>query len=55
MNQKAASPTWRMTYNRRGITGCSARGISIKDTKEELELLAEALKKSICNIEIKQL
>lgn len=42
-----------MTYNNRGVQGCSARGIAIRDTVQELLDLAEDLKETICNIEIK--
>lgn len=44
---------YRMTYNNKGITGCSARGIARRETKEELLELAEVLKDTICNIDIK--
>jgi hypothetical protein len=44
---------YRMTYNNKGINGCSARGIAIRDTVQELLDLAEVLKETICNIEIK--
>lgn len=44
---------YRMTYNNKGIEGCSARGIAKRETKEELLELAEQLKESIFNIEIK--
>lgn len=44
---------YRMTYNNVGITGCSARGIARRETLEELVELAETLKETICNIEIK--
>jgi len=44
---------YRMTYNNRGVHGCSARGIAIRDTVQELLDLAKALKETICNIEIK--
>jgi len=43
---------WRMTYNNRDLYGCSARGIALRDTKEELEALAEKLKETICNVKI---
>ena len=43
---------YRMTYNHTGVTGCSARGIAKRDSKEELLKLAEELKDSICNVEI---
>lgn len=45
---------YRMTYNNKGISGCSARGIAKRETVEELLELAEALKETICNIEIKE-
>jgi hypothetical protein len=45
---------WKMTYNNKNMSGCSARGIALRDTKEELEVLAEALKESICNIKIEK-
>lgn len=44
---------YRMTYNNKGITGCSARGVAKRKTIEELLDLAESLKESICNVEIK--
>ncbi|MEW5831965.1 MAG: hypothetical protein AB1763_03920 [Campylobacterota bacterium] len=44
---------YRMTYNHKGVTGCSARGIAKRNTKEELLKLAEELKDSICNIDIR--
>jgi len=44
---------YRMTYNNRGVQGCSARGIAIRNTIQELLDLAEVLKESICNVEIK--
>ena len=44
---------YRMTYNNKGIQGCSARGIARRETLEELLELAEQLKDSICNVEIK--
>lgn len=43
---------YRMTYNHKGVTGCSARGIAKRETREELEALAEELKDSICNVQI---
>jgi len=43
---------WRMTYNNRDMHGCSARGIAIKDTKEELDALIKKLQNSIYNIQI---
>lgn len=44
---------YRMTYNHLNTTGCSARGIAKRESKEELLKLAEELKGSICNIEIR--
>lgn len=44
---------YRMTYNNKGVQGCSARGIARRETVEELEALAEQLKDTICNVEIK--
>lgn len=44
---------YRMTYNHTGVTGCSARGIAKRESKEELLKLANELKDSICNIEIR--
>jgi transcriptional regulator of NAD metabolism len=43
---------YRMTYNQTGVTGCSARGIAKRESKEELLKLAEELKETISNIEI---
>lgn len=43
---------YRMTYNNKGITGCSARGVAKRETVDELLELAESLKESICNIQI---
>ncbi|MEA3374066.1 MAG: hypothetical protein U9Q62_10330 [Campylobacterota bacterium] len=54
IEKKSSDKKWRMTYNRKGITGCSARGVAIRDTKVELESLAETLKARICNVEIKE-
>ena len=42
-----------MTYNNKGVSGCSARGIAKRDTVDELIKLAETLKDTICNVEIK--
>lgn len=44
---------YRMTYNNKGISGCSARGVARRETVEELLEIAETLKDSICNVEIK--
>jgi len=41
-----------MTYNNKNMTGCSARGIALRDSKEELLALKESLKDSICNVKI---
>ncbi len=46
---------WRMTYNNKEFGACSARGIATRDTKEELEALAEKLKAKIYNIKIEPL
>ncbi|MDD2369740.1 MAG: hypothetical protein PHQ90_10590 [Sulfuricurvum sp.] len=43
-----------MTYNHLNTTGCSARGIAKRESKEELLKLAEELKESICNIHIEK-
>lgn len=43
-----------MTYNNNNMSGCSARGIALRDTKEELEALREQLKESIYNVKIKK-
>lgn len=45
---------YRMTYNHTGVTGCSARGIAKRESKQELQKLAEELKDSICNIHIEK-
>lgn len=45
---------WRMTYNNIGGAACSARGIALKDSKEELEALARELTGKICNIRIEE-
>ncbi|MDP3265945.1 MAG: hypothetical protein Q8M39_03860 [Sulfuricurvum sp.] len=44
-----------MTYNNKGVTGCSARGIAKRESKEELLVLAEQLKDAICNIHIEKI
>ena len=36
------------------MSGCSARGIALRDTKEELEKLAIELKDSITNVKIEE-
>jgi hypothetical protein len=48
-----ATKQWRMTYSKKGVTGCSARVIALRETKKALELLAETLKMRICNVIIK--
>ena len=45
---------WRMTYNNIGAAACSARGIAHRETKEELEALAKALKGKIEKIKIEE-
>lgn len=45
---------WKMTYNNKNMSGCSARGIALRDTKEELQALAQSLQKSIYNIKIEK-
>ncbi|MDP3291328.1 MAG: hypothetical protein Q8M43_04775 [Sulfuricurvum sp.] len=42
-----------MTYNHLNNSGCSARGIAKRESKEELLRLAEELKESICNVDIR--
>jgi hypothetical protein len=43
-----------MTYNNVGAAACSARGIAVRDSKEELEALAQALKEKICDVKIEE-
>ena len=43
-----------MTYNNKNMSGCSARGISLRNTKKELEALAQELKDCIYNIKIEK-
>ena len=45
---------WKMTYNNKNMSGCSARGMSLRDTKEELESLREELKDEIYNVKIEK-
>ncbi len=45
---------WKMTYNNKNMSGCSARGIALRDSKEELLVLAKELEKSIYNIKIEE-
>jgi hypothetical protein len=44
---------YRMTYNHLNTTGCSARGIAKRENREELVKLAEELKETICNVDIR--
>lgn len=46
---------YRMTYNNKGVSGCSARGIAKRESEEELRALAEQLKDGICNIRIEKI
>lgn len=43
---------WRMTYNNKNFSGCSTRGIAVRESKEELEALKERLKENIYNVSI---
>ncbi|MBE0497728.1 MAG: hypothetical protein IBX43_00635 [Campylobacterales bacterium] len=43
-----------MTYNNKNMTGCSARGISLRDTKEELEALKKEIEDEIYNVKIEE-
>ena len=45
---------WKMTYNNKNMSGCSARGIALRESKEELEALAKQLEKDIYNIKIEK-
>jgi H2-forming N5,N10-methylenetetrahydromethanopterin dehydrogenase-like enzyme len=45
---------YKMTYNNKNMSGCSARGIALRDTKEELEALREELKEVIENVKIEK-
>ena len=45
---------YKMTYNNKNMSGCSARGIALRDTKEELLTLQETLKDSIYNVKIEK-
>ena len=45
---------WRMTYNNKNMSGCSARGISLRESKEELEALYESLEENIYNVKIEE-
>lgn len=43
---------WRMTYNKKDANGCSLRGIAVRKSKEELEVLAEKMSAKIYNVVI---
>jgi|GEM_PF-4164155 len=43
-----------MTYNNKDMSGCSARGMALRDTKEELEALEQELKDVIYNVKIEK-
>jgi len=45
---------WKMTYNNTDMSGCSARGIALRDTKEELEALRFKLADNIYNVKIEK-
>lgn len=45
---------WRMIYNNKTMSGCSARGVALRDSKEELEALHEKLKDTIYNVKIEE-
>ncbi len=45
---------YKMTYRNKNMSGCSARGIALRDTKEELEALKESLKEVIENVVIEE-
>jgi len=45
---------YKMTYNNKNMSGCSARGIALRDSKEELEALAKELQESISNVIIEK-
>ncbi|WP_345975059.1 hypothetical protein [Sulfurimonas sp. HSL3-7] len=45
---------WRMTYNNIDGAACSARGIALRGSKEELESLAQELEGTICNVMIEE-
>jgi len=45
---------YKMTYNNKNMSGCSARGIALRDSQEELETLKEQLKDSIYNVKIEK-
>jgi len=43
-----------MTYNNTDMSGCSARGIALRDTKEELKILRLRLADKIYNVKIEK-
>lgn len=43
-----------MTYNNTNMSGCSARGIALRDSKEELEALRVQLADKIFNVKIEK-
>ena len=45
---------YKMTYNNKNMSGCSARGIALRETKEELIALKEELKEVITNVKIEK-
>ena len=45
---------WKMTYNNINMSGCSARGIALRDTKKELEDLKFQLADKIYNVKIEK-
>jgi len=45
---------YKMTYNNKNMSGCSARGIALRETKAELEALKEELKDVITNVVIEK-
>jgi len=51
---KKSKLQWKMTYNNTDMSGCSARGIALRDTKEELEALKFQLADKIYNVNIEK-
>ncbi len=45
---------YRMIYKNKNFAGCSARGIALRDTKEELEALKDELKDQIYDVCIQE-
>jgi len=54
IKQKKIKMKYRMTYNNKDMSGCSARGIALRDTKEELQELKVQLKDKIYNVKIEE-